>query len=237
MAANQKKTGKTYKILIVDDQSSNVLFLEKKLIRSGYSTITAFDGNTALELARSEKPDLILLDIMMPGLSGYEVCEKLVASNETKNIPIILVTALISSSDLEKGLNAGAYDYIKKPFDNVELLARINSALRFSEYNKLMREAEKINTYAATVVTTNHELKQPLTLINLSISAIRRETTKENVSTDSILKRAEIIENATDQIIQLMDKLTSIKKPEIKDYVNDLKIINLSDQIERKGNY
>ncbi|MCF8432286.1 MAG: response regulator, partial [Melioribacteraceae bacterium] len=98
-------------------------------------------------------------------------------------------------------------------------------------------EAEKINTYAATVVTTNHELKQPLTLINLSISAIRRETTKENVSTDSILKRAEIIENATDQIIQLMDKLTSIKKPEIKDYVNDLKIINLSDQIERKGNY
>ncbi|MHB8931777.1 MAG: response regulator transcription factor, partial [Melioribacteraceae bacterium] len=88
-------------------------------------------------------------------------------------------------------------------------------------------EVEKIKTYAATVVTANHEIKQPLTLINLSTAAIRREISKPDFSNEVILKRVEFIENAAKDIINVLDKLGSIKKPVITPYVNDLNIIDL----------
>lgn len=114
------------------------------------------------------------------------------------------------------------------------MIARINSALRFSETNKFLIEIEKIKTYAATVVTANHEIKQPLTLINLSTAAIRREISKDNISKEVIIKRVEFIENAAKDIITVLEKLGSIKKPVITPYVNNLNIIDLenSESIE-----
>jgi two-component system cell cycle response regulator len=134
---------------------------------------------------------------------------------------------LTEADSIKQGLQAGAFDYIKKPFNRIELIARINSALRFSETNKFLLEIEKIKTFAATVVTTNHEIKQPLTLINLSTTALRRELSNPNFSTDNILKRVEIIENAAKDIISVLDQLGSIKKPVITPYVNNLNIIDL----------
>jgi DNA-binding response OmpR family regulator len=170
---------------------------------------------------------------MMPGISGYDVCTTLSTREETKLIPVILLTALTEADNLKLGLQAGAFDYIKKPFNKTELVARINSALRFSETNKILIEVEKIRTYAATVVTANHEIKQPLTLINLSVAAIRRELTKENFSREMVQKRIGFIENAVRDIIAVLDKLGSIKKPVITPYVNDLHIIDLNAQTEK----
>jgi two-component system cell cycle response regulator len=170
---------------------------------------------------------------MLPDISGFEVCKKLSTQESTKMIPIILLTALTEAENTRTGLQAGAFDYIKKPFNRTELLARINSALRFSEMNKLLLEMESIKTYAATVVTANHEIKQPLTLINLSTAAIRRELTKENISTELILKRIEFIEKAAKDINDVLEKLASIKKPVIAPYVNNLHIIDLQ---EKKSN-
>ena len=218
------------KILVIDDFPENVLLLKERLEREKFKVFKAYDGRTGIQIALQEKPDLVLLDIMMPEMSGYEVCKELTAREETKSIPIILLTALTDAENIKQGLQAGAYDYIKKPFNKTELIARINSALRFSETNKLLIEIEKIRTYAATVVTANHEIKQPLTLINLSTAAIRRELAKEEHSDETILKRVEFIENAARDIITVLEKLGSIRKPIITPYVNNLNIIDLNSE-------
>jgi two-component system, sensor histidine kinase and response regulator len=223
------------KILVVDDQPDNVFILQDRLKRAGFEVIAAYEGETGIQKTIEEKPDLILLDIMMPDISGFDVCRKLVANEETKNIPIILVTALTDAEDIKEGFDAGAFDYIKKPFNRDEMLARINSALRFSETNNLLLELEKVKTFNATVVTANHEIKQPLTLINLSTAAIRRELNKNEQATDFLLKRVEFIEKATHDIIDILEKLSSIKKPIFIDYLNNLKMINLQPENEKES--
>jgi len=218
------------KILIIDDSPDSVFLLQDRLEREGFEIAKAYNGEMGIQKAVEGKPDLILLDVMMPDISGYDVCKILSSKEETKLIPIILLTALTEANNLVKGLQSGAFDYIKKPFNRIELIARINSALRFSETNKFLLEIEKIKTFAATVVTANHEIKQPLTLINLSTTAIRREFSKTNYSIENILKRIEFIENAARDIISVLDKLGSIKKPVITPYVNDLNIIDLTSE-------
>jgi DNA-binding response OmpR family regulator len=223
------------KILVVDDQPDNVFILQDRLESEGYEVITAYDGPTGIEKTISESPDLVLLDVMMPGMSGFEACKKITENEETKDIPVILVTALTSVEDIKEGLNAGAFDYIKKPFNKTELIARIKSALRFRETNLIYLEIEKIKTYAATIVTANHEIKQPLTLINLSVSAIKRELTKDELNRDAIMKRVDIIDNAAKSIIQILEKLSSIKKPKFTDYVNNTKMIDINEQNEKEA--
>lgn len=215
------------KILAIDDNPDNVFLLQDRLEREGFEVIKAYSGEMGIQKALEDKPDLILLDVMMPGISGYDVCKTISTNDQTKLIPVILLTALTDADNIKEGLQCGAFDYIKKPFNKIELIARIHSALRFSEMNKYLIEIEKIKTFAATVVTANHEIKQPLTLISLSTAAIRRELTRENISTEVITKRVEFIENAARDIVSLLDKLGSIKKPIITPYVNNLNIIDL----------
>jgi len=222
------------KILIIDDHPDNVFLLQDRLEKEGFEVIKAYHGEMGIQKAVEEKPDLLLLDIMMPDISGFDVCKILTTKEETKLIPIILLTALTEAENLKQGLQSGAFDYIKKPFNRTELIARINSALRFSETNKLLIEVEKIKTFAATVATANHEIKQPLTLINLSTAAIRRELAKLDFPSEDILRRIEFIENAAKNIISVLDKLSAIKKPVITPYVNNLNIIDLKAKEENK---
>lgn len=221
------------KICVIDDHPENVFILQDRLEKAGFEIITAYDGKSGLEKVREELPDLVLLDVMMPGVSGFDVCRSITKDDLTKHIPVILLTALTSTEDLEEGLQAGAFDYVKKPFNRAELLARIKSALRFSETNKFLIEIEKINIFAATVLTANHEIKQPLTLINLSITAIRRELSKEELNLESIEKRVKFIETATKEIISVLEKLTSIKKPIFTEYINNLKMIDINTDMSK----
>ncbi|MEW5842746.1 MAG: response regulator [Bacteroidota bacterium] len=218
------------KILVIDDYPDNVFLLQSRLEREGFEVIKAYDGTMGIQKAVEEKPDLILLDVMMPDISGFDVCKTLTTKEDTKLIPIILVTALSEAESLKKGLQSGAFDYVKKPFNRNELIARINSALRFSEMNQLLVEVEKVKTYAATVVTANHEIKQPLTQINLSTAAIRRELSKSDFSHETILKRIEFIENAARDILTVLEKLGSIRRPVITPYVNNQNIIDLNSE-------
>ncbi len=118
------------KILVADDIKQNVKLLRVILTASEFDVIEAYDGEEALEKAKAENPDLILLDIMMPKLTGYEVCQKLRANGTTKSIPIVMITALHEMDDRIKGIEAGADDFISKPFNKTELLARVKSLLR-----------------------------------------------------------------------------------------------------------
>ena len=127
------------RILVVDDVPENIRLLQAVLEAHGYETVTAADGQTALELAVSAKPDLVLLDVMMPGLDGYAVCKRLREQEGTAVLPVIMVTAS-EGSEKTKGIEAGADDFITKPFDRHELLTRIRSLLRIKRYHDTIKE-------------------------------------------------------------------------------------------------
>ncbi|HIV75516.1 MAG TPA: response regulator transcription factor [Candidatus Pseudogracilibacillus intestinigallinarum] len=115
------------KILVVDDEKPIADILKFNLVKEGYEVVLAHDGDTAIELAESEDPDLILLDIMLPGKDGNEVCREI---RKTKTMPIIMLTAKDSEIDKVLGLELGADDYVTKPFSNRELIARVKANLR-----------------------------------------------------------------------------------------------------------
>lgn len=217
------------RILVIDDLPENVFILQDRLEHEGYEVLTAYDGKSGIEKAKSELPDLILLDIMMPDINGLEVCKTLVNFEQTSRIPIILVTAKTGAEDTKEGLDAGAYDYIKKPFNKIELLARVQSALKLSEANKVLVDIEKRNTFFATVVTANHKIKQPLTLLSLSSAGIKRELKKDEVDVDAVLAKVKYIDIAVREITDVLDQLNTIKEPVLSDYTKNIKMIKVED--------
>ena len=116
-------------LLVADDDEDVLMLVQLRLSRSGYEVVVARDGEEALRLAREKQPDLAVLDWMMPKASGLEVLRALRADEETSSIPVLMLTARASASDIEQGLAAGADDYIAKPFSPQELASRVQSIL------------------------------------------------------------------------------------------------------------
>ena len=133
----------TGRILIVDDVVTNIKLLEAKLQREYYEIITATTGEQAIEMARTQSPDIILLDIMMPGLDGYEVCRQLKNDSVCFSIPIVMITALTDQEDRMRGLTAGADDFLSKPVNDVPLLARVRSLIRLKSLIDMWRVREE----------------------------------------------------------------------------------------------
>ena len=131
------------RILVVDDVDVNVRLLEAKLTIEYYDVLSCNDGATALDLAAQHQPDLILLDVMMPGMDGFETCRRLKAQAETRHIPVVLVTALDGRHDRIRGLEAGADDFLTKPIDDVILFARVKSLTRLKQVMDELREREE----------------------------------------------------------------------------------------------
>jgi len=132
------------KILIVDDESAPRAALEMLLHREGYEVRDAANGETALAECAMFRPDLILLDILMPGIDGFEVCRRIKATPETRLTPVVLITGLFETEDRIKGINAGADDFLSKPIDLNELLARTRSLLRLKQYTDELENAEGV---------------------------------------------------------------------------------------------
>ncbi len=138
----------TGKILIADDNEQNRELLEAYLSGDGHEILMAADGQETLEVALKHQPDLILLDIMMPKMSGYEVCQKLRKDDSTKQIPILMVTALKEMGDIEKAVAAGADDFLSKPVHRLELKTRVRSLLRVRH---LTNERDRLLAYLSEV--------------------------------------------------------------------------------------
>ena len=131
------------RILVVDDEPQNIRLLQIRLQADGYTVLAANSGQEALELMQAEAPDLILLDIMMPGMNGFEVCQQIRAGETTQFIPVVMVTALSEKEDRIRAIEAGADDFISKPFDSHEVLARVRSLVRIKKYHDALEEANR----------------------------------------------------------------------------------------------
>ncbi len=153
-------------ILIVDDEYSGRETLQSVLEGEGYNLIMAENGPQAIERAKAFLPDVILLDVMMPGMTGFEVCERIRSDPQVAEIPIIILTALDDHESLLTGLKAGADDFISKPFDRFELRARLIGITRLNRYHKLVQEREKLQqahsklleAYGATIEGWSHAM-------------------------------------------------------------------------------
>jgi two-component system cell cycle response regulator len=132
----------TARVLVVDDIPVNVKLLEAKLLVEYYEVVTANDGPTAIQVVHDQRPDIVLLDVMMPGMDGYEVCRRLKADAATTHIPVVMVTALNEVSDRVRGLEAGADDFLTKPVNDVALFARIRSLVRLKRASDEWRARE-----------------------------------------------------------------------------------------------
>jgi two-component system, cell cycle response regulator len=118
------------RVLVVDDILANVKLLEAKLTAEYFEVVTALDGPSALELIEAEKPDIVLLDVMMPGMDGFEVCKRIKSNPLTEHIPVVMVTALDQASDRVAGIEAGADDFLTKPVNDIALMARVKGLVR-----------------------------------------------------------------------------------------------------------
>jgi two-component system sensor histidine kinase/response regulator len=201
------------KILVVDDQPINVQLLKRKLEREGMTVATAYSGPEALDLVAADKPDLILLDVMMPDMDGIEVCQRLQADSETKTIPIIFITARTSKEGKIEGLGVGAVDYITKPIDLDETLARVQTQLRFVAINRelvdLQRrlgESRRSATIGAVTQGIAHNLNNLLGVVIGYVDLIKAYHEKPEL----VRKNAQHLEDAVNRIVSIIKQLTGL---------------------------
>jgi two-component system alkaline phosphatase synthesis response regulator PhoP len=147
---------KPAKIMVVDDNQQNLELLQAYLEDLNCVTIPAYDGQEALNLINKQMPDLILLDIMMPKMSGFEVCRRVKGSPKTKNIPIIMVTALNEFGDIERAVEAGTDDFISKPINKIELLTRVKTMLKLKN---LTDKLERTLAYLSEMERQTSQIK------------------------------------------------------------------------------
>jgi DNA-binding response OmpR family regulator len=196
----------TQKILVVDDDQDAREYLVMCFEQMNYQVIQANNGQEALNLAKSEQPDVIVLDVVMPDLDGYQVCYQLKENKETSHIPIILITVLRKLEDEIRGFEAGAHDYISKPYNKAELAARITAAMRVKSLQDKLRHRNE--SLKEVIKVLQRDITDPLTGVLGRTTLLLRHRLPEDVS-DGL----QTIENLAQKIAKLVKQLDQ----EIKD--------------------
>lgn len=230
---------KGMKILIVDDSPENIAILERTLGQEGFVMAVSTSGAETLDIAPKIMPDLILLDVMMPGLNGFETCQRLKADSLTKNIPVIFLTARTSNEDTIKGFECGAVDYIQKPYQVEEVLIRVRTQLKMvsllNHYQKfqdilnqyvkdLQRSNSDLNQFAAMA---SHDLQEPLRKISYFSDKLEKflNLGNENPGASKWLAK---IQNSVDKMESLIHSLLQFSRV---GQVHPFEQVNLGDLV------
>ncbi|AEB08174.1 response regulator receiver sensor signal transduction histidine kinase [Desulfobacca acetoxidans DSM 11109] len=211
------------KILIADDNPDNVELLRKRLSAQGYQIAAAFDGEEALQAVLKENPDLLILDIMMPKLDGYEVLRRLKKQDEYRNLPVILLTAKKEIPDKLKGLDIGADDYITKPFNPQELLARVRSLMALREEQERRAQDERLSALDQMVEGVAHEIRNPVTAIGGFARRLYERLpngTQEKQYAEVIVNESKRLEQMVRQIVEAtVISIPSLRKRDINEVI------------------
>lgn len=210
-------------ILVIDDNATNIGVLIDTLKTQGFETITARNGAMGIRRAKFSKPDLILLDIKMPEMDGYEVCECLKADEQTRNIPIIFISALSETFDKVKAFEVGGVDYVTKPFQEEEVLARVKTHLMLQTQQKqLVIQAEKLQQANEHLQQLNqdkdeflgiaaHDLKNPLSAILGFVQLIQMSIKAEQFSSKmKLIEYANLINNSATNMFNIITNLLDV---------------------------
>ncbi len=191
-------------ILIVDDILNNLQIIGNTLIDEGYEISMATGGAQALEMIETVLPDLILLDIMMPEMDGFEVCRKLKEDETTREIPVIFLTAKNETEDIIKGFEVGGIDYIVKPFNSAELLARVNTYLELKRSKELFNQINiKLRRLNEEKKQASLKLKEPADQLLTLLSDLG--TNLDDFSRDDILNKINMARKFAHEINQQLD--------------------------------
>ena len=200
-----------YSILVVDDVISNVLLLKVLLAAQKFNVITASNGMEAIDITKKQQPDLILLDVMMPGMSGFEVAQKLKNDPEVQHIPIIFLTALNSTADIVTGFKVGANDFISKPFNKEELVIRVNHQIsliaakriilqKTEELKKTIQGRDKMYSVIA------HDLRSPLGSIKMVLNMFVMTMSPQMIGEEQY-EMLDSANKSTEELFTLLDNL------------------------------
>ena len=208
-----------FKLLVVDDVQTNVLLLKALLSKEGYGILVANNGQEALEVIRNENPDLILLDVMMPGMDGFEVAERLKSEEYRCEIPIIFLTALDDTQSIVNGFKLGAGDFISKPFRKEELMVRIKHQLSLVAARRIIEEKneELRKTIAGrdkmySVIA--HDLRSPMASMKMLLNTIMMSVETAKIDPD-IFDMLEMSNKTSEEVFSLLDNLLKWTKSQL----------------------
>ena len=219
-------------VFIVDDSPVTTKIISRMLKKnSDYYSVKIWDGPECIKKAKEVKPDLILLDIQMPGMNGIEVCKVLRKDEQTHDIPVIFVTANTDNETLKEAFESGGTDYVRKPVNKIELLARIKSVLIQKKLEKRLMEKEKLNGVLEMAGGICHDLNQPMQVVSGYSELLLMDMGKENLAYPYI----KMIKEQIDEMGSITRKLMRITKYETKDYTEGSIIIDIDKAASAVG--
>lgn len=201
------KLASEYTVLIVDDVPTNVMLVQAILKKEGYTLLTTDSGAKALRIAQDKHPNLILLDIMMPEMDGYEVLQHLKSNPDTNNIPVIIMSALSDMQSIVKGYQLGATEYVTKPFQREELVKRVAHRFELFSIKRIKQELESTIESRDTLYSViAHDLRSPLGSLKMMNNAILMMVDQETISPE-VFEMLQMMNKTSEEIFQLLDNL------------------------------
>jgi len=201
------KMAADYSVLIVDDVPTNVMLVQAILKKEGYTLLTANSGKKALEMTDVHNPNLILLDIMMPEMDGFEVLQRLKENPKTNHIPVIIMSALSDMQSVVRGYQLGAVEYVTKPFQREELVKRVAHRFELFSIKRIKRELEQTIESRDTLYSViAHDLRSPLGSLQMMNNAILMMVDKDKVG-DEVFEMLKMMNKTSEEIFLLLDNL------------------------------
>lgn len=228
---NTESTGKNATILIVDDNPNNIKVIAIILRTLKYKIVIATNGEQAIDLVEQTRPDLILLDVMMPKIDGFETCKIIKSKSENENIPVIFITALTDSDSLVKGFRVGGVDYITKPFNKDELVSRVKTHLdlkltrdRLIQTTNHLEELNALKDKMFSVI--GHDLRSPLSSVKMTLEFLSQVKKSED---DPFAENINIMLKTTDEVFGLLENLLGWAKSESGNLNINKEVLKLDD--------